>query len=62
MPRRPIERLARDRVRGPMPDEPTRVVCPGCGRSLPVEETWRLVECPFCRTIVTRMDGDARFD
>jgi len=45
-----------------MPDEPTRVICPGCGRSLPVEETWRLVECPFCRTIVSRMDGDARFD
>jgi predicted RNA-binding Zn-ribbon protein involved in translation (DUF1610 family) len=45
-----------------MPDESTVAICPGCGRRIPVEETWRMVECPSCHRVVSRMDDDARFD
>jgi predicted RNA-binding Zn-ribbon protein involved in translation (DUF1610 family) len=45
-----------------MPEEVPRIACPGCGRAIPVDETWRMVECPFCHRVISRMDDDARFD
>ncbi|HXW66552.1 MAG TPA: hypothetical protein VEL82_01530 [Thermoplasmata archaeon] len=39
-----------------------RVPCSGCGASISVPPDWRLVECPSCGAIVTRMASDPRYD
>jgi len=38
------------------------VPCGGCGRPLPVEPEWRLVQCTVCGEITTRMGIDPRYD
>ncbi len=45
-----------------MPGEPTVAVCPACGERVPVPADWRVVECPACHGIVTRMADDASYD
>jgi predicted RNA-binding Zn-ribbon protein involved in translation (DUF1610 family) len=38
------------------------VRCPKCSRIVPVSADWRLVVCPGCGEVISRMDSDARFD
>jgi Zn finger protein HypA/HybF involved in hydrogenase expression len=42
--------------------ETPSVRCTGCGRLVPVPEEWRMVECPACHTVMTRMDEDSGYD
>lgn len=39
-----------------------QVRCPKCQAIIPVEPEWRLVRCPHCGDVVTRMGGDAAYD
>jgi predicted RNA-binding Zn-ribbon protein involved in translation (DUF1610 family) len=36
--------------------------CPSCGALIPVEPEWRLVQCPKCQEMVTRMGEDSAYD
>lgn len=45
-----------------MSDEPEMVVCPACSKALAVQAAWRMVECPHCRNVITRMGDDASYD
>lgn len=45
-----------------MVEEVGRVQCPTCRTIIPVEPGWRLVQCPRCGGMVTRMGEDAAYD
>ena len=47
-----------------MPEVPPlpSVMCPNCRTVFPVPEDWRLVQCPSCGHVITRMEEDAAFD
>jgi predicted RNA-binding Zn-ribbon protein involved in translation (DUF1610 family) len=45
-----------------MVEEAQRVQCPTCKTIIPVESEWRLVQCPGCGGIVTRMGEDGAYD
>ncbi|MGI0128630.1 MAG: hypothetical protein ACREDE_06760 [Thermoplasmata archaeon] len=42
------------------PEEAVR--CPECRELVSVEPDWRLVICPHCGGVITRMTGDASYD
>ncbi len=39
-----------------------RVICPTCHTVIPVEPGWRLVQCPKCGGMITRMGEDSSYD
>jgi endogenous inhibitor of DNA gyrase (YacG/DUF329 family) len=41
--------------------DPT-VLCPICHASITVDPEWRLVQCPRCGGMVTRMSEDSSYD
>jgi predicted RNA-binding Zn-ribbon protein involved in translation (DUF1610 family) len=44
-------------------DEPIPpVACPNCHATIPVDPEWRIVQCPRCGQMVTRMTDDASYD
>ncbi|MCI4350778.1 MAG: hypothetical protein L3K15_04625 [Thermoplasmata archaeon] len=38
------------------------VSCPSCHAPVPVDPEWRLVQCPKCGSMVTRMGEDSSYD
>jgi predicted RNA-binding Zn-ribbon protein involved in translation (DUF1610 family) len=36
--------------------------CPACHAIVIVEAEWRLVQCPKCGEMITRMGGDSSYD
>ncbi len=38
------------------------VRCPQCARLVPVPEDWRVVVCPTCGAVITRMASDSEYD
>jgi predicted RNA-binding Zn-ribbon protein involved in translation (DUF1610 family) len=45
-----------------MVETETRVMCPKCHAAIPVEPEWRLVQCPQCGEMVSRMTEDSTYD
>jgi predicted RNA-binding Zn-ribbon protein involved in translation (DUF1610 family) len=45
-----------------MPEPSSQAMCPGCQTVVSVEPGWRLVACPKCGAIITRMSEDGSFD
>jgi|HubBroStandDraft_1064217.scaffolds.fasta_scaffold24735_3 predicted RNA-binding Zn-ribbon protein involved in translation (DUF1610 family) len=45
-----------------MVDTERQVVCPRCQTAIPVEPEWRLVQCPSCGEMVSRMTEDRAYD
>jgi len=39
-----------------------QVVCPTCHRVISVDPEWRLVQCPGCGEMITRMSEDSSYD
>jgi predicted RNA-binding Zn-ribbon protein involved in translation (DUF1610 family) len=37
-------------------------ICPGCQTIVRVPADWRLVQCPGCGQMITRMADDSAFD
>ena len=46
------------RVKEPGP----QVLCPTCHTAFEVDPGWRLVQCPRCGAMITRMGEDAAYD
>jgi DNA-directed RNA polymerase subunit RPC12/RpoP len=40
----------------------TQVACPNCRSVVVVEPEWRLVQCPRCGHMITRMGEDTAYD
>jgi predicted RNA-binding Zn-ribbon protein involved in translation (DUF1610 family) len=38
------------------------VQCPNCHRTISVEPEWRMVQCPGCAQMITRMTEDRSYD
>jgi len=45
-----------------MAESDSEVRCPKCSRLIPVAPEWRVVVCPGCGEVVTRMTSDATYD
>ncbi|MGA8303400.1 MAG: hypothetical protein WA691_05000 [Thermoplasmata archaeon] len=45
-----------------MTDPSGAVRCPQCAELVPVAPDWRLVLCPKCGNVITRMASDATYD
>ncbi len=45
-----------------MDEGPQQVACPNCRRTISVEPEWRLIQCPRCGQMVTRMSEDSSYD
>jgi len=39
-----------------------QTLCPDCQTPISVEPDWRLVQCPTCGAMVTRMGEDRAYD
>jgi|HubBroStandDraft_1064217.scaffolds.fasta_scaffold03192_4 predicted RNA-binding Zn-ribbon protein involved in translation (DUF1610 family) len=39
-----------------------QAVCPDCQTAVAVEPDWRLVQCPKCGAMITRMGEDSAYD
>jgi endogenous inhibitor of DNA gyrase (YacG/DUF329 family) len=54
--------LVETRSRGGMAESDRQVMCPICNRPVDIEPEWRLVQCPRCSGMITRMSEDSSFD
>jgi endogenous inhibitor of DNA gyrase (YacG/DUF329 family) len=45
-----------------MAEDELAVPCPNCHTLIPVTPEWRLVQCPRCGEMVTRMGEDRSYD
>jgi predicted RNA-binding Zn-ribbon protein involved in translation (DUF1610 family) len=45
-----------------MTDPNLKAICPGCQAAVSVDPEWRLVQCPKCGAMITRMGEDSLYD
>jgi predicted RNA-binding Zn-ribbon protein involved in translation (DUF1610 family) len=45
-----------------MTEPSAQTMCPSCQTVVTVEADWRLVQCPRCGAMITRMGEDSSFD
>jgi predicted RNA-binding Zn-ribbon protein involved in translation (DUF1610 family) len=45
-----------------MTEPSTQAICPTCHTVVTVEAEWRLIQCPKCGGMITRMGEDSSFD
>jgi predicted RNA-binding Zn-ribbon protein involved in translation (DUF1610 family) len=45
-----------------MSEPSSQTMCPSCQTVVTVEADWRLVQCPKCGAMITRMSEDSSFD